>query len=53
MIDTLCRECGEPAIEQDKYDDDLCENDFSEALEWDAADNAIKYAKENTWGWKT
>ena len=48
-----CTECGEHPVEQDKFDDDLCDIHYQEAIEQEAGDNAVKYAKENTWGWKT
>ena len=47
LIDAICSECEQQGIEQDMYSDDFCEKHFLFALEWDKADDAVKYAKEN------
>jgi hypothetical protein len=52
MTDIECTECGEEAIDQETHSADLCDTHYHEALMQDAADNAVKYAKENAWGWK-
>lgn len=47
--DTICVEigCGRQAVEQDSFEDELCEMHLYDAYETDKADWQTKYAKEN------
>lgn len=47
LPDTQCSDCEYPAVDQDAYDAKLCEWHLREAFAIDAADDAVKNAKEN------
>jgi hypothetical protein len=46
--DVQCDEgCGWQAVEQERFDANLCERHLEEAFQEERADQVVKYAKEN------
>lgn len=46
-IDRNCAYCDNNAIDQNRFSDDVCLVHFNYEVEWDRADNAVKWSKEN------
>jgi len=46
LLDVDCEECEQPALDQDRYEGNLCPTHFGDAVEWDKADDQNKANRE-------